>query len=656
MASKTVKTGERPISRSLHELLSSLKAAVARGASVVDQRMWVCKVAAHHSIRVCTDTEEDSARSFSSSSSLDELSSVSSGATTRTASSASSPLTVPASPRAATQDPSDLSQFPTLQTTVAAAKTATESKAARPGHEHLAKPRHEDDADLASLAALCTDRDSESDLGSETSGDSRASGPRRRRKLPAEAYLPSNGMYQISIDALFSPDRASRFTMRKTSARLNLSVGRLTRLIAPIQSECNGVVIDAATWEPLAIPPRAFRVAPPTGTRDGVEWSRVVNTYLGRDRYDIVRVDDGTVLTLYSYVVDTDAGLRQIEWGLATSNGFDVSKLCWMGSRTYAEIFFSLAPPELRVATGLRLADGRLRFDRLDSGSCYTVGIRHHDFHPLVADPARMWQIQTARLDTKKVSYSGGLPGVPWQTLVDPRSLAGKGATWPTVETLRAFGVGALDRARAFMRGGPPTEFHYGFILRSKNAAETGCYSDILIESDLLTKVREIVYEQPEAGEERYITSTNRLQFQAMRAFLDARNREIATDLFPQWGGLCSSFDSHLGRIMTDVRAQAPDALVTTLVKHAKKHISGFDAARDESLGKLRDMLSQREHAVVLLKHLETVGAKGFAKVEETPPPTSPTGLALDKDSDINDLLAEMLIGDVDESAGEKKE
>ena len=116
------------------------------------------------------------------------------------------------------------------------------------------------------------------------------------------------------------------------------------------------------------------------------------------DAYDIIRVDDGTVVTLYKWNHPQHGSV----WGMASNNGYDVSSLYWMGPMTYAEVFYDLALrryPEFVAQTGMAIArtgkSTRLTFTKLDPSFSYTVGFRHHNFHPVVEDPERMWSIQS---------------------------------------------------------------------------------------------------------------------------------------------------------------------------------------------------------------------------------------------------------------------
>ena len=108
--------------------------------------------------------------------------------------------------------------------------------------------------------------------------------------------------------------------------------------------------------------------------------------------YNVIQVIDGTVVTIYSWTHPK----KGLVWCLASANVIDVSHLKWGGDETYAEVLFELLAKSqvFLAATGLRLKRGllcvddvRLDFQTLERGRCYTIGFRHPNFHPMVADP-----------------------------------------------------------------------------------------------------------------------------------------------------------------------------------------------------------------------------------------------------------------------------
>jgi len=303
--------------------------------------------------------------------------------------------------------------------------------------------------------------------------------------------------------------------------------------------ECNGVVIDTNTWKALSVPPSSFNYRPNT---------RIVDKYLRDELYDIIKIDDGTVVTLYFWMHPLDGPT----WALASSNGYDVSSLHWMGPLTYAEIFYDLAQrlyPEFKSITGMTLERRKnnvtsLNFTNLDRNHCYTVGFRHHNFHPMTSDPERMWQIQSANL-TENIpvvtfsNLSSGLPVIPKQEIYTTSTLSNEApmvhimANRPnmTFHDLQVSGIDALNNIKLknnFLES-------YGYILRSRDTTITTTHSDILIETPLLTTIRKIIYEKAPIDIRNLLTYNNRLEYNAMRAFLTISERDNFLILYPNW-------------------------------------------------------------------------------------------------------------------------
>ena len=357
--------------------------------------------------------------------------------------------------------------------------------------------------------------------------------------------------------------------------------------------ECNGVVFDARTWEFLVIPPRAFNF----------QFKHcVVDDALAAGHYDIIPVDDGTVITLYQW---NEPG-KGLTWCLSSANGYDLSSLLWMGPNTYTEIFYKagicykeFANPETGTGMSLLQIDKRFRlsFQKLDPTYCYTVGFRHHDFHPLIADPPRMWQIQCANLKTGKIEYEFegeiGLKGIPRQKILsaeEKKELLNKytknssvkivaNLTYQSflqlVKTAYGDAVHELHTVNANIQendidGHPPTpassedkpqtqvarKFNYGYILRSRNPGKTGCCSDILIESSLFKWIRKLIYEQHSASPlvREELNNLNRLEYSAIRAYLDENNRKMFISLFTQFQTKYLNYGEFIRTLISQIR------------------------------------------------------------------------------------------------------
>jgi hypothetical protein len=337
--------------------------------------------------------------------------------------------------------------------------------------------------------------------------------------------------------------------------RLVLSTTKTVQKTVLLQYECNGVVLDPRTWRVLAMPPGAFNLRPVAKT---------VNTFLAAGLYDIIRVDDGTVVTLYQWRHPTHGPT----WAMASSNGYDVSPLCWIGDLTYAEVFRDLARrayPDFCAASGLNLRhydDGEdcLEFDKLDPTRCYTVGFRHHNFHPMLADPERMWLIQVTDVSGNFPRVvPAEMPGIPNQAIIHQDTLASGVAI--KLENLRAIGADSIATAAAYIAGhndaaagSPlPAAIHYGFILRSRTPAATGVHSDLLVETPLLACIRKRVYERAPSTVRDALTAADRLEYNALRSFLTANERQDFIALYPSWQPKFHAYNEFVNNVIKQI-------------------------------------------------------------------------------------------------------
>lgn len=475
----------------------------------------------------------------------------------------------------------------------------------------------------------------------------------------------------VACDAIIAPPLGSPAEERpplgtdagagaEGALRLILSCGR--RKTPPtrggLSSECNGVVIDTRTWGPLAIPPRAF----------GARRNRDIDEGLARGAFDIIPVPDGTVVTLYpwggvmargdnraSSLDDNAPPCMSGYWALASSNGYDVSSLRWMGPLTYAEVFAAIAASYTGfiAAAGMSFGNGAIHCANLDRSKCYTVGFRHHNFHPLRWDPQAMWQIQYARVgpsqggpDFAVASHDDGqgLPGIPWQTpLAD-----GGGHTVATLTASMSTSIDDAKKLAAMWAGGvSPVEIgygrpNYGYILRAReppggaspapsapsaptaSTAPTTPTADYIIESPLLILVRSILYRRPPKAARSAVTPEIQLEYNVMRWFLSTAQHDDFVDLFPDRRAQVQSYEAFVAQIVQNVihihrqismgDASRPPAAKTPAMLVAKalldviiQHEPDIAAFHTETKSVVRDYVMNADYAALFLK---TVNAR----------------------------------------------
>jgi len=313
--------------------------------------------------------------------------------------------------------------------------------------------------------------------------------------------------------------------------------------------ECNGVILII---EQVTIPPRAADEAPMTRIRcrlvakparecnPRVNNTRQINSHIRSGNYKIYFVEDGTTMNIYWLQREGEEG----RWVFGSRNSYDISDVEWRGAR-YGDLL-----PEVLS----RFPE--FSYDKLDKARTYTIGFRHPAHHPFGQpspwDPnasaeqrakydMRAWFIQSTDVSTDEISYTENI-GLPTQ--VTTHINASGGQYWQTINRMKQ---DALKRFRE--RKGEP---FLGYVLRSCNRNATRHYSDILIESTLLTELRNAIYQLPYIKDQQQLAAAREnfkdFNYVLIEAYLDFYNRrQIFEMLFPQYKALYEVYDRIVG-------------------------------------------------------------------------------------------------------------
>jgi hypothetical protein len=265
-----------------------------------------------------------------------------------------------------------------------------------------------------------------------------------------------------------------------------------------LKLECNGLVLDTHTHKLLVIPQLLCKsnINPD-----------VINKHLNNGLYDIISIDDGTVINLYHW---------NNKWCISTARSYDLTHKKW-GTLTYKEVVKSI------------LGDNEEKFyDTLDKSRCYTFGVKHKNIHPFKEDNKisinKIWFIQSVSLETKEIS-------IKFEN--DLNILESKYASFQTRNVKDLFPL--LEKSlHDFMYKTQNTEINYGFILRSKDNKKTGENSNILLESSLLQNIRNLYYHSnfnKISQEMGYARDTYTLIY----SYLDINRHSVFKILFPQY-------------------------------------------------------------------------------------------------------------------------
>jgi hypothetical protein len=313
----------------------------------------------------------------------------------------------------------------------------------------------------------------------------------------------------------------------------------------PLQLECNGLILNTKTWKPVVIPPVLFR--------NNVN-TNVVNLYLAKGLYDMMPVNDGTVITFYYW-----EPLSQ--WRIATSRGYDMTECKW-GSKTYLEIWNEICNIYKYNSTDEF-------FETLDKTRSHTFGFKHVDMHPfrekLKTNICKAWFIQSASLiNFDDVVYEHA-ELIPNQVLFQAPD-----NTRPIYASLAS----ALQQFLDY------NKISFGYILRSRNPNKTGCHTHIVFESSLMQNIRKMYYHNDfhrNAAALKYDRDT----YITIYSYLDTNRHFIFSRLFPQYS---DAFDR-----LNDITAN----IIKNIIEYAKNPIASKDNKEQKKIMTIYHTLSR---------------------------------------------------------------
>jgi len=273
-------------------------------------------------------------------------------------------------------------------------------------------------------------------------------------------------------------------------------------------TECNGLVYNYKEKKILVIPQPAFT------SNIAADDINVVNQHLLNGLYDILQVNEGTTVNLYW--LETESS-----WRISTARAYDLTDKK-RGSMTYKEMLNDI------------LGDSAEKFYKLlNTKHCYTFGFKHENSHPFREGHSKqinkLWFIQSVDLNTHEVNYE-----FKNDIEINPQPIADVAPQ--AIKELFPLLSNGLDD---FIYTG---KVNYGYILRSKDPNKTGAQSNILLESSLLQKIRQLCYHSSlgmVAREMGYDES----KYILIVSYLDPNRQILSRKLFPQYIGSFKKLD-----------------------------------------------------------------------------------------------------------------
>lgn len=238
----------------------------------------------------------------------------------------------------------------------------------------------------------------------------------------------------------------------------------------PISFECNGIIFkydrELSEFKAVLIPTQLFNNQKLIKSE--------INKFIVDKSYTIHKVYDGTILNIYYY---------NNNWRLSTNKAYDSTDLLFINNKTYMDFFNELVEQYKDFS-----------FDKLDKNKCYSVCFKTKEYHPFIENKytnnEKIIFIQSVNINkfneeqVLEINTREDI-GFPISEEIENNDL--------NINKLYKTLNNELNR---FKKNNKKADYMpiYGYILRCSNYKKTKNYSNILLESNLLSKIRNFVY------------------------------------------------------------------------------------------------------------------------------------------------------------------
>ncbi len=250
----------------------------------------------------------------------------------------------------------------------------------------------------------------------------------------------------------------------------------------PITKECNGAVFyysrAAKKFFPLVIPTYLFNSQKLTKSN--------IHTVYKTGGYDVYPVMDGTIMNLYKF---------KGEWKISTNKAYDATNLIMFDEKTYMNVLNECLEYEHNSAVKGYLSS----LDNVDGGHSVTLCVKNSGFHVFqenftefghrlnnrvtIIHQYHIQDLQTAteiKFDPSSVIYSFSSESF--------KQSSDKCFSWKELTNQMTSSISSFKKYSNQVGFTP----FLGVILRSKT--DLGEYSNVLMESNLMSKIRNFLY------------------------------------------------------------------------------------------------------------------------------------------------------------------
>lgn len=301
------------------------------------------------------------------------------------------------------------------------------------------------------------------------------------------------------------------------NTRLLLSAMRHMSYPTELNSHCNGVIIQYPSMKVLASPEKTIYY--------NYDQKELESNF---DQYDIYKVIDGTICTLY-YFDD--------KWCIATGKGMDVSNY---NARTLKKTYGEILDECL-----VNYPD--FSYDKLDKEKSYTIGFNHPDLHYL--SNKKVWVVKICNIDDLTCCDCDNIGLDIQEKCIDNMEVINLNNM---LSILRYVDKQAKINVDI-------NDVHYGYIFRSKNNGK-----DYVVESNLLREIRMNYYNLPKVHGKVDPFITNASIYSALRIYLN--DYKVLRELF-------SCFKEDYDKFRDDIYMIADDIMQKSELDVSKRLI-----------------------------------------------------------------------------------
>ena len=304
----------------------------------------------------------------------------------------------------------------------------------------------------------------------------------------------------------------------------------------PISFECNGLIAEydkeQNNYKLLVIPVQLFN-------SQKLIKSEIENFY-NQEVYKLYKVYDGTIINLYYY---------NNEWRISTSKAYDANNLIFVNNKTYKNVLDEILTQYPNFS-----------FDYLNKDKCYTFCIKYIQYHPFIENlhynNNKIIFLQS--VDMKLFNETSKLIINEEEDLGIPISLLYNCEIFKDINIIYSYLLNEIGRYKK-EKHLASYEPLFGIILRSTNFNKTKNYSNILLESNLMSKIRNLIYNHTFTKKLNFYNVLdksnnmiidknyyNMLNLISLKVFLTKKDLNLFMLLFPDYKPIIKLYDNTL--------------------------------------------------------------------------------------------------------------